>query len=101
VQELVKDFRNVNEIVLRKKFGPKGDKVMWERRRLHSEELYAVYSSANTSRVIRSRIMRLVGHVACIADGRGAYRVLVGRRTGKRPLGRLRDIWEDNIKIGL
>jgi len=42
VQELVKDFRNVNEIVLRKKFGPKGYKVIWERRRLHSEELYAV-----------------------------------------------------------
>jgi hypothetical protein len=69
VQELVKDFRNVCEIVLRKKFGPKGDKVIGERRRLHSEELYALCSSANTSRVIRSRIMRLVGHVARIAEG--------------------------------
>jgi hypothetical protein len=101
VQELVKDSRNVNEIVLRKKFWRKGDKVIWERRRLHSEELYVVYSSANTSRVIVSRIMRLVGHVARIADGRGAYRLLVGRPNEKRPLGRLRHIWEDNIKIDL
>jgi hypothetical protein len=101
VQELVKDFRNVNEIVLRNKFWPKGYEVIWERRRLLSEELYAVYSSANNTRVIRSRIMRLVGHVACIADGRGVYRVSVGRPNGKRPLGRLRHIWENNIKIDL
>jgi len=72
VQELVKDFRNIYEIVLRKKFEPKGDKVIGERRRLQSEELYALYSSANTSWVIRSRIMKLVGHVARIADRRGA-----------------------------
>jgi hypothetical protein len=58
-----------------------------------------MYSSANTSRVIRSRMTRMVGHVARIADGRGAYRVLVGRPNGKRPLGRHRRVWEDNIKI--
>jgi len=98
VQELVKDLRNVYETVLEKKFGPKGDKVIGERRRLHNEELYAVYSSANTSRVIRSKIMRLVDYVARIADGRGAYRVIFGRPNGRRPLGRLRRVWEDNIK---
>ena len=89
MQVLVKEFGK-----LRKKFEPKRDKVIGETRRLQSEEHYTLYSSANTSWVIRSRIMRLVGHVARIADRRGAYRVLVGR-----PNGRLRHIWEDNNEI--
>jgi hypothetical protein len=101
LQELVKDFRNVYEIVLRKKFGLKWGKVIGERRRLNKAELDVLYSSANTSRVIRSRMIRLVGHVARIADGRGTYGVLVGRPNGKIQLGRPRHIWKDNIKIDL
>jgi hypothetical protein len=99
VKELVKDFRNIYEIVLRKKFGSKGDEVIGARRRLHNEELCGLSSSENAPRVIRSRIMRLVGHVARIADGRVACKVLVGRPNGKRPLGRPRRLWEDNIKM--
>jgi hypothetical protein len=49
--------------------------------------------------VIKSRKMRLVGHVAHMGDKRGAYRVLVGKPEGKRSLGRSRLRWEDNIKI--
>jgi hypothetical protein len=51
--------------------------------------------------VIKSRRMRWVGHVACMGDGRDAYRVLMGRPEGKRPLGRPRFRWEDNIKMDL
>jgi hypothetical protein len=51
--------------------------------------------------VIESKRMRWAGHVACMGDGRGAYRVLVGRSDGKRPLGRCRHRWEDNIKMDL
>jgi hypothetical protein len=51
--------------------------------------------------VIKSRRLRWVGHVAGVCEGRGVYRVLVGRPEGKRPLGRLRRRWEDNIKMDL
>jgi hypothetical protein len=51
--------------------------------------------------VIKSRRMRWAGHVACIGEGRGVYRVLVGRFEGKRPLGRPKRRWEDNIKMDL
>ena len=52
-------------------------------------------------RVIKSRIMRWAGHVARMGEGRGVYRVLVGKPEGKRPLGRRRHRWEDNIKMDL
>jgi hypothetical protein len=52
-------------------------------------------------RVIKSRRMRWAGHVARVGEGRGVYRVLVGRPEGKRPLGRRRRRWEDNIKMDL
>jgi hypothetical protein len=52
-------------------------------------------------RVIKSRIMRWVGHVARMGEGRGVYRVLVGKTEGKRPLGRPRRRWEDNIRMDL
>jgi hypothetical protein len=55
----------------------------------------------NIVRVIKSRRMRWAGQVACMGEGRGAYRVLVGRPEGKRPLGRPRRRWEDNIKMDL
>jgi hypothetical protein len=70
-------------------------------RKLHNDELHDLYSSPNIVRVIKSRRMRWAGHVARMGEGRGAYRVLVGRPEGKRPLGRPRRRWEDNIKMDL
>jgi hypothetical protein len=70
-------------------------------RKLHSDELHNLYSSPNIVRVIKSRRMRWVGHVAQMGEERGVYRVLVGRPEGKRPLGRPRCRWEDNIKMDL
>jgi hypothetical protein len=55
----------------------------------------------NIVRVVKSRRMKWVGHVATFGVGRGVCRVLVGRPKGKRPLGRPRSRWEDNIKMGL
>ena len=82
-------------------FGPKRDEVTGERNKLHFEELNDLYSSPNIVRVIRTRIMRWVGHVARMGKRRGEYRVLVGKPEGKRALGRTRRRWEDNIKMDL
>jgi hypothetical protein len=68
---------------------------------LHNDELHDLYSSPNFVRVMKSRRMRWAGHVARMGEGRGAYRVLVGRNEGKRPLGRPRRRWENNIKMDL
>jgi hypothetical protein len=87
--------------VLRRIFGPERDGVTGEWRRLHNEERNDLYSSPNIVRVIKSRRMRSAGHVARMGEGRGAYRILVGRREGRRPLGRPRRRWEDNIKMDL
>ena len=59
------------------------------------------YSSPNIVRVIKSRRMRWAGHVARIGDGRDVYMVLVGKPEGRRPLGRPRRRWEDNIRMDL
>jgi hypothetical protein len=86
--------------VLRKIFGPKREEDgSW--RKLHNDELHDLYSSPNIVRVIKARRMRWDGHVARMGEGRGAYRVLVRRPEGKRPLGRPRRRWEDNIKMDL
>jgi hypothetical protein len=66
-----------------------------------NEELNDLYSSPNIIQVIKSRRMRWVGHVVHMGEGRGAYRILVGRPEGRRPLGRPRHRWEDNIKMDL
>ena len=87
--------------VLRSVFGPKRDKVTGEWRKLHSGELSDLYSLPNIVRVVKSRRMRWVGHVAHMGEGRGVHRVLVGKPEGKRPLGRPRHRWEDNIKTDL
>jgi hypothetical protein len=87
--------------VLRGIFGPRRDGVTGEWRRLHNEELNDLYSSPNIIRVIKPRRMRWTGHVARMGEGSGAYRVLVGRPGGRRPLGRPRRRWEDNIKMDL
>jgi hypothetical protein len=73
--------------VLRRIFGPKRDEVTGEWRRLHNEECNDLYSSPNIIRVIKSRRMRWAGHLACMGEGRGAYRILVGRPEERRPLG--------------
>jgi hypothetical protein len=81
-------------------FGPKMEKDRsWIK--LHNNELHSLYSSPNIVGVIKSRRMRWAGHMACMGEGRGVYRVLVGRPKGKRPLGRPRCRWEDNIKLDL
>jgi hypothetical protein len=87
--------------VLRGIFGLKRDGVTGEWRRLHNEELNNLYSSPNIIRVIKLRRMRWAGHVARMGEGRGAYRIFVGRREGRRPLGRPRRRWVDNIKVDL
>ena len=68
---------------------------------MHNEELNDLYSSSNIVRVIKSRRMRWAGHVACMGEERGACRVLVGKPEGKRPLGRPRCRWVDNISMDL
>jgi hypothetical protein len=70
-------------------------------RKLYNDELHSLYSSLNIVRVIKSGRMKLAGHVACMGEGSYVYRVLVGRPKGKRPLGRPRCRWEDNIKMDL
>jgi len=87
--------------VLRIVFGPKRNEVTGEWRKLHIEELNDLYCSPSIVRVIKSKIMRWAGHVARMGERRGVYRVLVGKPEGKRPFGRPRLRWEDNIKMDL
>jgi hypothetical protein len=94
-------LRIFENMVLRRIFGPKRDEVTGEWRRLHNKELYALYSSPNTIRVIKSRRLRWAGHVARIGVRRGAYRALVKKPERSRPLGRHRRRWVDNIKMDL
>ena len=84
-----------------KKFGTRRDEVTGEWRRLHKDELNDLYSSPNIVRVIKSRRMRWAGHVTRMGEERGVYRVLVGTPKGKRPLGRPRRRWVDNIRMDL
>jgi hypothetical protein len=86
--------------VLRRIFGPPRDEVIGGRRKLHNEELHNLYCSPSIIRIIKSRRMRLTGHEARMGD-KNAYRILVGKPEGKRPLGRPRPSWEDNIKMDL
>ena len=87
--------------MLRRVFGRKRDGVTGEWRKLHNEELNSLYSSSNIVRLIKSRRMRWAGHVARMEEGRSVHKVLVGKPEGKRPLGRPRRRWDDNIKINL
>jgi hypothetical protein len=87
--------------ILRRIFGPKRDEVRGEWRKFHGEELHILYSSPDSIRQIKSRRMRWVGQVACMGEEREMYRVLVGKPEGKKPLGRPRRRWEDEIRMDL
>jgi hypothetical protein len=93
----LRDFENR---MLRKIFGPKRDENgSW--RKLNNDEIQSLYSSPNIVRAIKSRRVRWAGHVARMGAGRGVYRVLVGKPESKRPVGRPRRRWEDNIKMDI
>jgi hypothetical protein len=85
--------------VLSRIFGPKRDEVTGRWRKLHNEQLHNLYSSPSIIRMIKSGRMRCAGHVARIGETRNAYRILMGKKEGKRPLGRPRHSWKYNIKI--
>jgi len=87
--------------MLRRVFGPKRVEVTWKWRKLHNEELRDLYSLPNILRVVKSGRMRWAGHVAHMEEGRGVHRLLVEKPEGKRPLGRPRRRWEDNINMDL
>ncbi|KAJ4433904.1 hypothetical protein ANN_16217 [Periplaneta americana] len=87
--------------VFRKIFGAKRGEFTGEWRKLHNTELHALYSSPDIIRNIKSRRLRWAGHVARMGESRNAYRVLIGRPEGKKPLERPRRRWEDNIKMDL
>ncbi|KAJ4429952.1 hypothetical protein ANN_22156 [Periplaneta americana] len=84
--------------VLRKIFGAKRVEVTGEWRKLQNAELHALYSSSN---IIRNRRLKWAEHVARMSESRNAFRVLIERPKGKRPLWRPRHRWEDNIKMDL
>jgi hypothetical protein len=87
--------------VLRRILGPKRDEVTEGWRKLHNEELHDFYSSPSIIRIIKLRRMKWAEHVARMGEKRNAYRLLVGRPGGRRPLGRTRCRWVDNIKLDL
>jgi hypothetical protein len=86
---------------LRRIFGPKRDEVTGEWRKLQNEELRDLYFSPSIIRIIKSRRMRWMGHVTRMGENRNAYRLLVGKPEGKRPLGRPRRRRVDNIRMDL
>jgi hypothetical protein len=77
------------------------DEVTRKWRKLHNEELSDLYCSHNIVRVVKSRRMRWMGHVACVGERRAVCRGLVGKPKVKRPFGRPRLRWEDNIKMDI
>jgi hypothetical protein len=96
-----RELRVFENKALRRIFGPRRDEVTGDWRRLHNEEINDLYSSPNIVRVIKLRRMRWAGHVARMGEERGVYRVLMGIPERKRPLGRPRRRWVDNIKMDL
>jgi hypothetical protein len=86
--------------VLRRIFGPKRDEVTGGWRKLHNE-FHNLYSSPSIIRMIKSMWMRWAGHIARMGEKRNAYRILVGKPEGKRPLRRPRRRWLDNNKMDL
>jgi hypothetical protein len=87
--------------VLRRIFGPRRDEATGEWRKLHNEELRGLYSSPSIIKIIKSRKMRWARHVARMGEERNAYRILVGKPEGRRPLGKPRCILVGNIEMVL
>jgi hypothetical protein len=83
----------------RRIFGPKRDRVTGGWRKLHNDELHNLYSSPSINRIMKLRRRMRAGHVARMGEKRAAYKLLVGNRKGKRPLGRSRRRWMYNIKM--
>ena len=79
-------------------FGTKKD---GESKKLHNEEIYGLYCSTNIVKVIKSRRLTWARHVARMEENRSTFKILTGKPTGKRPLGRPRRRWEDNIRMNL
>jgi hypothetical protein len=94
-------LRVLENRVLRKIFGPKRDEVIGGWGKLHNEELHNLYCPPSIVRIIKSRRMRWTGLVARMGERTNAYRNLMGKQEGKRPLERPRHMWEDNIKMDL
>jgi len=94
-------LRVSENMVLRRIFGPRRDDVTGEWRRLNNEKLNDLYCSPNIVRVITWRRMRWAGQLSRMGEERGVYRVLVGKSEGRRPLGRPRRRWVDNIRMDL
>jgi len=94
-------LRVFENMVLRRIFGPRRYEVTWEWKRLLNEELNDLYTLRNIVRVIKSRRMRWTGHVARMGEEKRVYRVLVGKPEGRRPLGRPRGRYVDNIRMDL
>jgi hypothetical protein len=86
--------------VLRQIFRPKRNEVIGGLRKLYNEELHNLYSSPSIIRMMKSRRMRWAGYVGCIGEKRSAYKILVGKPEGKRPLVRPRHRWKNNVKMG-
>jgi len=92
--------KGISNRILRRIFGPKRDEN-GEKRRFHNEELHSLYRSPNIARIIKSRRLKWSGHVARMEEGRSIFKILTGKPTGKRPLGRPRRRWADNIRMDL
>jgi hypothetical protein len=87
--------------VMRRIFGPKKDEVIGEWRNMRNAELHDLYSSPSIIRIIKTRKMRWAGHVTRMGEKRNAYTLLVGMPGERRPLGRPRRRWLDNIRMDL
>jgi hypothetical protein len=87
--------------VLRRIYGLKRDEVTGEWRKLRNEELHDLYSSPSINRKMKARQMKWAGHVARMGEKRNTYRLLVGKPEGRRPLGRPRRRWLDNVRMDL
>jgi hypothetical protein len=94
-------MRVIESIILRRIFGPKGDKVTGGWTKLHNEDLHNLYSSPNIIRIIKTRRMKWAGHMVRIGTERNVYGLFVRKPEGKRPLEKPRCRWIDNIKIDL
>jgi hypothetical protein len=98
---LIARFRVFENRVPRRIFGLKRDDIIGGWRKLHNERLHNLHFSPNIIRMMKSRRLRWTGHVGRMGQKRNAYRILVRKSEGKRPVGRHRPRWEDNIKMDL